>query len=65
MSAENTERLLAELAAAQFAPPERSFAERKAELYPRFKNFAKITRQYIDDPQILAELEALRKKLQE
>jgi hypothetical protein len=64
MPAENTERILAELSGAQFTPPERSFAERKAELYPKFENFAKIAEQYIDDPRILAELAAIRKKLQ-
>ncbi|MDR1323991.1 MAG: hypothetical protein LBK68_06095 [Candidatus Margulisbacteria bacterium] len=64
MTAPNTERILAEIAAARFAPPEKSFAERKAELYPKFENFAKIVEQYIDDPRILAELAAIRKKLQ-
>jgi hypothetical protein len=64
VSAENTDRILAEIAAARFTPPEKSFAERKAELYPKFENFAKIAEQYIDDPRILAELAAIRKKLQ-
>jgi hypothetical protein len=64
MSSANTARILAEIAAAQFTPPERSFAERKSELYPKFENFAKIAEQYIDDPRILAELAAIRKKLQ-
>ena len=64
MPAENTERILSELADAEFTPPEKSFAERKADIYRKFEDFAKITTQYIDDPQILAEFVEIRKKLQ-
>ena len=60
---ENTDRILAELSAAKFAPPEISYAKRQAEIYRKFENFAKITSQYIDDPRILAEFAAIRRKL--
>lgn len=61
-NSENIERILTELNAADFAPP--NFPDRKADIYRKFENFAKITSQHIDDPQILAEFETIREKLQ-
>ncbi|GBR75361.1 hypothetical protein NO2_0042 [Candidatus Termititenax persephonae] len=64
MSTENTERILAELAAARFAPPGSAYAAHRAGIYPAFQDFVEITSRHIADPRILAELELMGQKLQ-
>jgi hypothetical protein len=54
---------LAELASAQFTPPEQPWNARRAAIYPKFAYFAKIVNQHITEPWVRQELELLDKKL--
>ena len=55
---------LAQLANIKFIPPETSWSDRKAEIYPKFDYFATIVSRYVSDVQVMKELETIRTKLQ-